>query len=104
MIARRNYPLSMTQTSLRDSNAELQRKSQKNAKIPGFRPGKAPYQVIVNQYGEGAVVQEAIDILIDDDYSKILKEAEIEPSGVGTLESMDNYDPPKFVLNCPFGT
>jgi trigger factor len=77
------------------------KKISKNAKIPGFRPGKAPYQVIVNQYGEGAVVQEAIDILIDDDYSKILKEAEIEPSGVGTLESMDNYDPPKFVLIVP---
>jgi trigger factor len=77
------------------------KKISKNAKIPGFRPGKAPYQVIVNQYGEGAVVQEAIDLLIDDDYSKILKEAEIEPSGVGTLESMDNFDPPKFVLIVP---
>jgi trigger factor len=77
------------------------KKISKNAKIPGFRPGKAPYQVIVNQYGEGAVVQEAIDLLIDDDYSKILKEAEIEPSGVGTLESMENYDPPKFVLIVP---
>jgi trigger factor len=77
------------------------KKISKNAKIPGFRPGKAPYQVIVNQYGEGAVVQEAIDLLIDDDYSKILQEAEIEPSGVGTLESMDNFDPPKFVLIVP---
>jgi len=73
----------------------------KNAKIPGFRPGKAPYQVIVNHYGEGAIVQEAIDLLIDDDYSKILKEADIEPSGVGTLESMDNFDPPKFMLIVP---
>jgi trigger factor len=77
------------------------KKISKNAKIPGFRPGKAPYQVIVNQYGEGAIVQEAIDLLIDDDYPNILKEAEIEPSGVGTLESMDNFDPPKFVLIVP---
>lgn len=77
------------------------KKISKNAKIPGFRPGKAPYQVIVNQYGEGAVVQEAIDLLIDDDYTNILKEAKIEPSGVGTLESMDNFDPPKFVLIVP---
>jgi trigger factor len=55
----------------------------------------------VNQYGEGAIVQEAIDLLIDDDYAKILKEAEIEPSGMGTLESMENFDPPKFVLVVP---
>ena len=73
----------------------------KNAKIPGFRPGKAPYQVVVNHYGDGAIVQEAIDLLIDEEYTKILKEAEIEPSGVGNLESLDNFDPPKFVLYVP---
>jgi trigger factor len=73
----------------------------KNAKIPGFRPGKAPYQVVVNHYGDGAIVQEAIDLLIDEEYSKILKEADIEPSGVGNLESLDNFDPPKFVLYIP---
>ena len=77
------------------------KKISKNAKIPGFRPGKAPYQVIVNHYGEGAIVQEAIDLLIDDDYSKILEETEIEPSGSGNLESIDNLDPPKFILIVP---
>lgn len=77
------------------------KKISKNTKIPGFRPGKAPYQVVVNHYGEGAIVQEAIDLLIDQDYSKILKEAEIEPAGVGNLDSLDNLDPPKFVLYVP---
>ena len=48
----------------------------KRAKIPGFRPGKAPFQVIVNHYGEEVIVQEAIDLLIDTDYPEILNHNE----------------------------
>ncbi len=73
----------------------------KNAKIPGFRPGKAPYNVIVNHFGEGAILQEAIDILLDDDYGKILEQAEIEPSSQGSLESIEKYDPPSLVFIIP---
>ncbi|MFN2305089.1 MAG: trigger factor, partial [Anaerolineales bacterium] len=35
------------------------------------------------------------------DYGKILDQAEIEPSGVGSLESIEEYDPPKFVFMIP---
>lgn len=77
------------------------KKISKNAKIPGFRPGKAPYNVIVNHYGEATIIQEAIDILLDDDYAKMLDEAEIEPSGTGNLETIESYDPPKFVFMIP---
>jgi len=77
------------------------KKISKQSKIPGFRPGKAPYQVIVNNYGEASIIQEAIDILLDDDYAKILSEAEIEPSGPGNLESIESYDPPKLVFLIP---
>lgn len=77
------------------------KKIAKNSKIPGFRPGKAPYQVIVNHYGEAAVLQEAIDILLDEDYGNILEEAELEPSGAGNLESIESYNPPTFVFMIP---
>lgn len=77
------------------------KKVSKNAKIPGFRPGKAPYQVIVNHYGEETIIQEAIDLLIEFDYPNILKQAEIEPSGAGNLESLETLDPPKFILMIP---
>lgn len=77
------------------------RRISKGTKIPGFRPGKAPYNVILNRYGEGAIIQEALDLLLDDDYGKILEEAEIKPSGVGNLESIESYDPPKLVFMVP---
>jgi trigger factor len=77
------------------------KKISKNAKIPGFRPGKAPYNVVVNHYGEAAIIQEAIDILLDEDYAKMLDEAEIEPSGPGNLETIESYEPPKLVFMIP---
>lgn len=77
------------------------KKISKNAKIPGFRPGKAPYNVIVNHYGEGAIIQEALDIILDVDYPKILDKAEIKPSGVGNLDKIESTDPPKFIFKIP---
>ena len=49
----------------------------KRVKIPGFRPGKAPYNVILRTVGEAAVTEEALELLVDDIYPKILDEAEI---------------------------
>jgi trigger factor len=77
------------------------RKIAKKVKIPGFRPGKAPYNVILRHVGEGAVVEEAMDILIDDIYPKVLDEAEITPYGPGNLEEVESLDPPTFKFMVP---
>lgn len=84
-------------------NAKRQaaRKIAKKVKIPGFRPGKAPYNVIVRQVGEGAVVEDAMDILIEDIYPKVLDEAEIQPYGPGNLENIESLDPPTFKFIIP---
>lgn len=77
------------------------KKISKKAKIPGFRPGKAPYNVIVSNYGEGTIIQEALDLLLDEKYPEVLEEAEITPSGPGNLETIESYEPPKFVFLVP---
>jgi trigger factor len=71
------------------------------SKIPGFRPGKAPYDVVLRQFGEGAITEQAVDLFIDAEYSNILKEAEINPGGAGSLESIDSLTPPKFTFRVP---
>ncbi|MCA1900294.1 MAG: trigger factor [Chloroflexi bacterium] len=71
------------------------------SKIPGFRPGKAPYEIVVRNFGEGAIAEQAIDLLIDDEYSKILTEAEVNPGAAGALESVDNLDPFKMTFHVP---
>jgi trigger factor len=71
------------------------------SKIPGFRPGTAPYDVVVRTFGDGAITEQAIDLIIDKEYANILKEAEVNPGGSGSLESVDSLTPPKFTFRVP---
>lgn len=77
------------------------RKISERGKIPGFRPGKAPYHMVVLNYGEQAVMEQAIDMFVDAEYSNILKEAEVEPGAAGSLESIDSIDPVKLTFRVP---
>ena len=69
--------------------------------IPGFRPGKAPYDLVVRTYGEAAVTEQAIDLFIDAEYGNILKEADVNPGAAGSLESVDSLTPPKLTFRIP---
>ena len=77
------------------------RKISERNKIPGFRPGKAPYEMVVRSVGEQAVIEQAVDFLIDAEYSNILKEADVNPGATGSLESIDSLEPPKFTFRVP---
>ena len=77
------------------------RKIAKRLKIPGFRPGKAPYPVVLRHAGEAAIVEEAIDVLVSDIYPDLIEEGNIEPYGPGTLENIVSIDPPVFEFVIP---
>lgn len=78
------------------------RKIAKQVKIPGFRPGKAPYNVVEKQVGEAAIKDEAIDIMLDDVYPKLIEEAGVKPYGPGTLEKIDeDTNPPVYQFRVP---
>ena len=70
-------------------------------KIPGFRPGKAPYPIILRTIGDEAILEEALDILVKEIYPKIIEEAKIKPYGPGSLENMPKLDPPIFEFIVP---
>lgn len=70
-------------------------------KIPGFRPGKAPYNVVERAVGEGAILENALDLLVGDIYPKVIEESGISPYGPGTLENMPSLDPPTFEFIVP---
>ncbi|GAB4539528.1 MAG: trigger factor [Anaerolineales bacterium] len=71
------------------------------SKIPGFRPGKAPYDIVVRTLGEGAIIEQAIDLFVDAEYSAVLQQAEVEPGAAGTLEAIDSLDPLKITFRVP---
>jgi len=73
----------------------------KGKKIPGYRPGKAPYQLIVNHFGEGAIIDQALEHFLDDIYPKILDEVEQEPYGPGQVKEIKSLEPPTFIFNIP---
>lgn len=89
------------QEKMEASKRRAARKMAERGKIPGFRPGKAPYPVIVRHYGEQAITEQAIDELVDEIYPKVLEEADIKPAAAGSLESIDNLEPPKLTFRVP---
>jgi trigger factor len=87
--------------TLESAKHRAARQIAKKTKIPGFRPGKAPYPVIVRQIGEAAILEEAIDLLVQDVYPKAIDEAGIHPYGPGKLENVASMEPPKFEFVIP---
>ena len=53
----------------------------KEAKIPGFRPGKAPKHIIEKNFGKAAIFQKALDDLLPKVYSESIIKESVEPIG-----------------------
>ncbi len=64
-----------------------------NTRIHGFRPGKAPYNVLLNNLGEDIIFEEALDKLGQEIYREALDESEIEPYAPGSLDEVVTRDP-----------
>lgn len=77
------------------------RKISRETRIPGFRPGKAPYDMVRRHVGEDVLQQQAVEDLIDEYYPKILDEADIKPGAMGSLEKIVSTNPPVFSFVIP---
>lgn len=69
------------------------RRLSKRAKIPGFRPGKAPFDVILRKFGDETVFDEALDDLGQAVYRLAIDETELEPYAPGRLDEIVSKDP-----------
>lgn len=49
------------------------------ARIPGFRPGKAPRSVVESMFGKPAIIGEALEHLVPDAYDRAIREESLEP-------------------------
>jgi trigger factor len=79
--------------SFEEAKRRAARQIAKRTKIPGFRPGKAPYNIVQRYIGEEAIVEESLELLVRDLYPKIIEEAGIEPYGPGKLDNMASLEP-----------
>ncbi len=64
------------------------REISKRYPVKGFRPGKAPFEYVVREYGEQAVYQAAMDDLGQKVYAEALDQEKIEAYGPGSMVDM----------------
>jgi trigger factor len=58
----------------------------RNAKLPGFRPGKVPRKIFENAYGTATILERALDDLLNAKYPAALEEHGIEPLNRPSVE------------------
>lgn len=70
-------------------------RTKKNLAAPGFRKGRVPRQIFNQMYGEEALYQDALNIVLPEAYDAAIKEAGIEPVDQPQVdvESMDKDQP-----------
>jgi len=56
--------------------------------LPGFRPGKAPYDVVVRRIGEDTLRGEAIEDLVQPVFEEALSQADIDPYAQASLDDI----------------
>jgi len=66
-------------------------RTKKNLAVPGFRKGRVPRQIFDQMYGEEALYQDALNIVLPEAYEQAIKDTEIEPVDQPQVdvESMD---------------
>lgn len=74
------------------------KKLSRNAKIPGFRPGKAPRVMFENIYGKDGLVQEAVDHLLPQAYNAAVSENSVEPIDQPEVEIVQAEDGKPFIF------
>jgi trigger factor len=82
IIVEVEVPAERLTTALGEATRALSRRT----KVPGFRPGKAPRGVLEAVLGHGAVLDEAVDRLVQSAYRDALIEKEILPLTNGEVE------------------
>jgi len=68
---------------------EAFKKVVKQINVPGFRKGKVPRQMFNKMYGEEALYQDALDLILPEAYSNAVEEAGIEPVDQPSIDLED---------------
>jgi len=86
---------------LEQAMRQTARRIAQKGRIPGFRPGKAPYNIVLNLYGREYILSETLESLGNEIYSEALDSAEIEPYAPGALENIDEENGLKLIFVVP---
>ncbi len=76
------------------------RKFARNLRIPGFRPGKAPFDVVQRWVGKEALRGEAVEAITEDIYRETLDQIDVVPHAPGSLDDIE-MEPLVFYMTVP---
>jgi len=62
-----------------DALNKAYKKIKKDVNMDGFRKGNVPFDMFIKKNGYEPLYQDAIDVILDEDYSKVLEEAKVTP-------------------------
>ena len=68
------------------------RKLSRNAKVPGFRPGKIPRRIFEQQYGGDVIHSRAIEDVVPEAFSRAVREHELAPVDRPKVEVIPSED------------
>jgi trigger factor len=71
--------IAISPDEMRDAEDRAFRRLVKKAKLPGFRPGKAPRKVFEQAYGAETISHEAMEDVVPAVYAKAVREHDLEP-------------------------
>jgi trigger factor len=91
----------LTLDDLEKAKKQAATKLSSRYKIPGFRKGKAPYNIVLKYLGEGAVLEEAIEMLGSDVYPKALQQSGLRPYASGTIDDFQLEPVPTYTFTLP---
>lgn len=104
IVTRKNsYLLSVT---IKESGVELEKakksvieKIRSEGKVKGFKQGSSiPDAVIIREYGETFIEQQALDLVVEKIYPKMLKKENILPIAQGRITEVKSTDPIELIL------
>ena len=98
---RPNLLLPLIRKSLKAQRDRLPDSYPRSIRLQASALEKHPTAVVAKHIGEGAIVEQAVNNLVDEIYPQAIEEAEIKPYGPGSLENMPEMDPPTFEFLVP---
>ena len=91
---KRAYTLTFTAAEIDEKIAGEVKRIAPQIRMPGFRPGKVPANLIRKMHGE-ALHQDALSTTIQDGVQKLLADNKLRPAMQPAIELKDGYEPGK---------
>ena len=89
--------IAISADEMREAEDRAFRRLVKKAKLPGFRPGKAPRKIFEQAYGAETISHEAMEDVVPTVYAKAVREHDLEPVDRPHMELLpgEEGEPPR---------